>query len=124
MYFVVRASRTTIALYAVLHALRRQAGIESSYCLCIGNRQELLTGNPGLLVIRSSGLQVVVEDQKNCRVIYPGKFIGIVSCGSIFGIGAANGQMRYRTLLEIVTAWFVTLPVSALLAAICWRILV
>jgi len=41
-----------------------------------------------------------------------------VSCGSLFGIGAVTGQARWKTIAGVVLAWVVTLPVSALLAAL------
>lgn len=41
-----------------------------------------------------------------------------VSCGALFGIGAVNGQARWRTIAEILLAWIVTLPIAAALAAI------
>ncbi len=40
-----------------------------------------------------------------------------VSCGSLFGIGAASRQARWRTIREILLAWVVTLPVAGVLAA-------
>lgn len=41
-----------------------------------------------------------------------------VSCGSLFGIGAVTGQARWKTIGGVLLAWVVTLPLSALLAAI------
>src|SRR5579862_1740179 len=41
-----------------------------------------------------------------------------VSCGSLFGIGAITGQARWKTIAGVLLAWIVTLPLSALLAAI------
>jgi PiT family inorganic phosphate transporter len=41
-----------------------------------------------------------------------------VSCGSLFGIGAVTGQARWKTIVGVLFAWVVTLPLSALLAAI------
>jgi len=41
-----------------------------------------------------------------------------VSCGSLFGIGAVTGQARWKTIGAVLLAWIVTLPVSALLAAL------
>jgi inorganic phosphate transporter, PiT family len=35
-----------------------------------------------------------------------------VSCGALFGIGAANGEARWRTIGQILTAWLTTLPVA------------
>jgi PiT family inorganic phosphate transporter len=41
-----------------------------------------------------------------------------VSCGSLFGIGAASRGARYQTIKRIVLAWVVTLPLAATLAAL------
>ncbi len=40
-----------------------------------------------------------------------------VSCGALFGIGAASGEARWVTVAQILTAWVTTLPVAAALAA-------
>lgn len=40
-----------------------------------------------------------------------------VSCGSLFGIGAANGAARWGMIGSIMLAWLITLPVAAALAA-------
>jgi inorganic phosphate transporter, PiT family len=45
-----------------------------------------------------------------------------VSSGSLFGLGAITGQARWHTILQIVTAWIVTLPCAALLAGMVWWI--
>jgi len=211
-------------LYSVLHAVRVRLGIESSYCLCIGSRREAVVGAPGLYTIRTTGVQVALEEEKYCRTIYSGEVAGFnvqkimdtlhgftagcvsfarglndapkiaalllfvpvipiqwafllitlvmaiggllhsrkiaermsfqitemnpgsaftgnlvtsvlviigslfgyplstthVSCGAIFGIGAATRQARMRTITQILTAWVITLPVSALLSALLW----
>jgi PiT family inorganic phosphate transporter len=41
-----------------------------------------------------------------------------VSCGSLFGIGAVTGQAHWKTIGGVVLAWVVTLPASAVLAAL------
>ncbi len=41
-----------------------------------------------------------------------------VSCGALFGIGAATGQARWGTIAQILAAWFTTLPLAAALAAV------
>jgi PiT family inorganic phosphate transporter len=41
-----------------------------------------------------------------------------VSCGALFGIGAASGRARWRTIGTIVAAWLTTLPAGAALAAL------
>jgi inorganic phosphate transporter, PiT family len=42
-----------------------------------------------------------------------------VSCGALFGIGTVTGEARWRTILQILGAWIVTLPAAALAAALC-----
>lgn len=41
-----------------------------------------------------------------------------VSCGSLFGIGAATGKARWRTIAGILASWLITLPVAALLGGL------
>jgi len=41
-----------------------------------------------------------------------------VSCGALVGIGASNGEARWKTIGAIVGAWTVTLPAAALLSAL------
>lgn len=40
-----------------------------------------------------------------------------VSCGALFGIGAVTGGARWRTVAQVVSAWVITLPTGAILAA-------
>ncbi len=40
-----------------------------------------------------------------------------VSCGSLFGIGAATKQAHWKTITSILLAWVTTLPYAALLGA-------
>jgi PiT family inorganic phosphate transporter len=40
-----------------------------------------------------------------------------VSCGALFGIGAANGEARWGMIAAISAAWAVTLPVAAACSA-------
>jgi len=44
-----------------------------------------------------------------------------VSCGALFGIGAASGRAHWRTIGGIVGAWLLTLPLAALLGALLMR---
>ena len=41
-----------------------------------------------------------------------------VSCGSLFGIGLASGQAKWRTIGSILVAWVTTLPVAAAISAL------
>ena len=46
-----------------------------------------------------------------------------VSCGSLFGIGVANGHGHWRTIGGILLAWVTTLPVAATVGGITWTLL-
>ena len=47
-----------------------------------------------------------------------------VATGGIFGIGLSGGELRWRTAGEVLLAWFTTLPLAALLAALfAWGML-
>jgi PiT family inorganic phosphate transporter len=46
-----------------------------------------------------------------------------VSVGSLFGMGAATGQVRWRKVGEILLAWVSTVPCGALLAALAYAML-
>jgi inorganic phosphate transporter, PiT family len=223
----ITAVLLTIILYFIFHKFRVATKIESSYCLCIGKTQEVLVGAPGLLTIRSTGVSVSMEQEKDCRLIYPGRFFGWnlqkvmdqfhilsagavsfarglndtpkiaallllvpfipaksglllvalfmaiggaihshriarrmsfevtemnpgqaftgnlvtallviagsllgfplstthVSCGALFGIGMVTGTGRKNTVLQILLAWLITLPVAATFGALFWFIL-
>jgi len=41
-----------------------------------------------------------------------------VSCGSLFGIGLANGKAHWKIIAGILSAWVVTLPVAAVSAGL------
>ena len=45
-----------------------------------------------------------------------------VSCGSLFGLGAVTGQGSWAAVRSILLAWLVTLPVSAGVAALIYRV--
>ena len=44
-----------------------------------------------------------------------------VSCGALFGIGAATGQAQWKTIGGILLAWVITLPLAACLGALLFR---
>ncbi len=46
-----------------------------------------------------------------------------VSCGSLFGIGLANRQVRGGVVGQILLAWVTTLPVAGMIGWVSWRIL-
>lgn len=46
-----------------------------------------------------------------------------VSVGALLGIGITTRQAKWRTALPVLAAWVITLPVSALLAALIFRLL-
>ncbi len=64
----------------------------------------------GLLVVGASKLGLPVSTTH-------------VSCGSLFGIGAATRKARWRMIGEILLAWIITLPVATLLGSLVMWVL-
>lgn len=46
-----------------------------------------------------------------------------VSCGALFGIGAATGQAKWKTITGILASWFITLPVAMISGAVLFVLL-
>ena len=46
-----------------------------------------------------------------------------VSCGSLFGIGAATGEGHWKTIRSILAAWLLTLPIAGTIGAISYLVL-
>ena len=46
-----------------------------------------------------------------------------VSCGSIFGIGVASRQCRWRTVSGILATWITTLPAAAIFSGLLYLLL-
>lgn len=67
----------TAIFYWIFHTFRLRSNLESSFCLCIGDRQEAIFGTPGLQMLRSSGLKITLEEEQHCRMVYAGKFAGL-----------------------------------------------
>jgi PiT family inorganic phosphate transporter len=59
----------------------------------------------GMIVIAASGMGLPVSTTH-------------VMCGSLFGIGVANGRGHWGTISSIAGAWLVTLPCGMLLGAL------
>jgi PiT family inorganic phosphate transporter len=45
-----------------------------------------------------------------------------VSCGSLFGLGAATRQGRWKTIRSILLSWVATLPIAAVSSAVVYRL--
>lgn len=63
----------------------------------------------GMIVIAASGLGLPVSTTH-------------VMCGSLIGIGVANGRGHWRTISRIAGAWLVTLPCGMVLGAISFLV--
>lgn len=85
----------TLFLYKAAHALRVRFGVNSAFCLCVGNTQEALVAAQGIYTIRSSGIRVALQEEQYCRMIYPGEFAGvslqrIMDAGHFLSAGAVS----------------------------------
>ena len=117
----------TMVAYLILHRVRAISGIESSYCLCVGERQDVLIGAPGLLTIRSTGIRITVDEEKNCRMMYSGNFLGLnaqrvmeffhmISGGAVSFARGLNDTPKIAALLLAVS--FLPDKIGLLLVAI------
>lgn len=46
-----------------------------------------------------------------------------VSCGSIFGLGLVNKKANLSVIRQIILAWFLTLPLAAVLSGVCFLLI-
>lgn len=85
----------------------RRVAQTMAYRITSMNRSQGLTANlvTALLVIFASHLGVPVSTTH-------------IACGSLFGIGLVNGEARWKTMGGIFSAWVLTLPIAASLAAV------
>lgn len=78
----------------------------------MSNKVTTMNANQGLLANVITGSLVVLASKIGVPVSTTH-----VSCGSIFGLGAASGQGRWKVIASILAAWVTTLPVAAGLGA-------
>lgn len=99
-----------IALGGLLSA--RRVAETMSYRITSMNHGQALTANltTGLIVIGASQLGMPVSTTH-------------VSCGTLFGIGGATRQGHKRTIVAVVFAWLVTLPVAAAISAAAYALM-
>lgn len=94
-----------MALGGILSA--RKVAQTMSYRITSMNHGQGFTANviTAFLVIFASHLGVPVSTTH-------------VSCGALFGIGAVNGQAKWKTIGGIFSAWVLTLPIAAIMAGV------
>jgi len=113
-YFGVSASLIAVGLLMAIGGVvsARRVAETMSKRITTMNHGQGFTANAvtGLIVIGASHLGLPVSTTH-------------VSCGSLFGIGTVTGGARRATVLAILAAWFVTLPLSAAFAAVSFLVL-
>ncbi|MBI3767242.1 MAG: inorganic phosphate transporter [Deltaproteobacteria bacterium] len=88
----------------------------------LGARRVAVTMSHGITTL-SEG-QGLVANLTTAVVVLGASRLGLpvstthVSCGALFGIGAATGRARLGTITQIVAAWVTTLPAGAIAAAL------
>ena len=108
-----------IILYSLLHYLRTTFKIEKAWCICVGNKQELVPVNSGTNVNNlaiSANTDIAVDTKENCSQRYVGKFWGIdsqklvdgchfLSAGAVSFARGLNDTPKIVALLLTVTAF-------------------
>jgi PiT family inorganic phosphate transporter len=106
-----------IALLAAVMAIGGLAGA-SRVAETMSHRVTTMTHGQGFLANVITALLVLFASRLGLPVSTTH-----VSSGSLFGLGAITGQAQWRTIVQIVLAWVVTLPCAAVCAALAWWIL-
>ena len=113
-YFGVSVSLVLVGVIIAVGGLvsARRVAETMSKRITTMNHAQGFTANviTGLIVIGASGFSLPVSTTH-------------VSCGSLFGIGAVTGQAHRKTIVTILLAWFVTLPVAAAIAVAAYCLL-
>lgn len=105
-------------------------------CACA---MALGTSAGGWRIIRTMGHKIIrlepvhgfAAETSGAAVIMAGSFMGMplstthVIAGSIFGVGASKrmSAVRWQVALNMITAWFITLPVSAAVGALSYMLI-
>ncbi len=108
---------TNIALVAVAIAL---GGILSAKKVArtMSQRITAINHGQGLIANLITAFLVIVASRLGMPVSTTH-----VSCGSLFGIGLANGQARWKVIGGILGAWIMTLPVAAVMSGAIYRVI-
>ncbi len=73
----VLAGGVTALLYPMLRGARTRLGVEREMCLCVGEQAEpVQVTSAGVVLLRSSGLALTVEQRAHCATRYFGTVIG------------------------------------------------
>lgn len=112
----VMGSEMGISIIALLMALggwlhaHRVAKTMSTDIAQMDRRQGLVANSvTGALVLLASPLGLPVSTTH-------------VTCGAIFGVGLSAKQARWKVMASILTAWLTTLPLAAMLGALCYKL--
>ena len=103
-----------VILYSLLHYSRTALGIKKAWCVCIGNKRELVpVGSEQLF---ASNTELAIDTIENCNQEYVGKFWGInsqklvdachfLSAGAVSFARGLNDTPKIVALLLMVTAF-------------------
>ena len=107
-----------IILYSLLHYLRTAFKVEKAWCVCVGDRQELIPVVSGVSNNMSAAISpnLTVDTVENCSQRYVGKFWGLdsqkvvdvchfLSAGAVSFARGLNDTPKIVALLLTVTAF-------------------
>ena len=103
-----------LSLYSLLHYSRNALGIKEAWCVCAGNKQELVPVGSEVSFAQNSELSI--DTIKNCNRQYVGNFWGVdsqklvdachfLSAGAVSFARGLNDTPKIVALLLIVTAF-------------------
>ena len=107
-----------VILYSLLHYIRQVLGIEKAWCVCVGNRQELIPVAMGKEHAIALNPEIAVDTIENCNQQYLSNFWGVdsqklvdtchfLSAGAVSFARGLNDTPKIVALLLTVTAFSV-----------------
>ncbi len=107
-----------VILYSLLHYIRQALGIEKAWCVCVGNKQQLIPVAMGQEQAIALNPEIALDTIKNCNQHYLTNFWGIdsqklvdtchfLSAGAVSFARGLNDTPKIVALLLTVTAFSV-----------------
>ncbi len=107
-----------VILYSLLHYIRQALGIEKAWCVCVGNKQELIPVAMGREHAIALNPEIAVDTIENCNQQYLSNFWGVdsqklvdtchfLSAGAVSFARGLNDTPKIVALLLTVTAFSV-----------------
>lgn len=120
----------TMLAYPCFKFARIKLGVEQQMCLCVGRKVEPVCAMPdGILLLKSSGIALTIDQLQNCQTYYQGKILGFdsqafldklhfLSAGAVSFARGLNDTPKIVALLLLMDAFSLKWDISIVAIAI------